>query len=201
MNIRLLVGSEDILHDVPVDLVEFDGIIVASLVYYARSAGQLCSFLDRLFYVGGSKMEGKQLLTQNQRRLILRRCESNRKELIKWLILFFIFSFLLGLMFWYIISKSTACIIWFGMFLFICGVYGSNYRLRQKLRNTNKEIWVQNAIFLSSNKYGHCCFEVMRGGKKERVFRRAYPKDVIVPGDRVILLSGTMGCSMFKAFH
>ncbi len=40
-------------------LDEFDGIVVGSPVYYAGPAGQLCAFLDRLFYSSGSKMAGK----------------------------------------------------------------------------------------------------------------------------------------------
>lgn len=40
-------------------LHEFDGIVVGSPVYYAGPAGQLCAFLDRLFYSSGGKMAGK----------------------------------------------------------------------------------------------------------------------------------------------
>lgn len=40
-------------------LAEFDGIVVGSPVYYAGPAGQLCAFLDRLFYSSGGKMAGK----------------------------------------------------------------------------------------------------------------------------------------------
>ena len=40
-------------------LDEFDGIVVGSPVYYGGPNGQLCAFLDRLFFVGGSKMAGK----------------------------------------------------------------------------------------------------------------------------------------------
>lgn len=38
---------------------EYDGIIVGSPVYYAGPTGQICSFLDRLFFASGGKMEGK----------------------------------------------------------------------------------------------------------------------------------------------
>lgn len=38
---------------------EYDGIVVGSPVYYAGPTGQICSFLDRLFFASGGKMEGK----------------------------------------------------------------------------------------------------------------------------------------------
>ncbi len=50
---------DDKVNEVVERLDEFDGIIVGSPVYYAGPSGQLTAFLDRLFYVGGSKMAGK----------------------------------------------------------------------------------------------------------------------------------------------
>lgn len=38
---------------------DFDAMVVGSPVYYAGPAGQLCAFLDRLFYCGGKRMAGK----------------------------------------------------------------------------------------------------------------------------------------------
>lgn len=38
---------------------EFDGIVLGSPVYYAGPAGQLCAFLDRLFYISQGRMAGK----------------------------------------------------------------------------------------------------------------------------------------------
>lgn len=38
---------------------EFDGIVLGSPVYYAGPAGQLCAFLDRLFYISRGRMAGK----------------------------------------------------------------------------------------------------------------------------------------------
>lgn len=38
---------------------EFDGIVLGSPVYYAGPAGQLCAFLDRLFYISKGRMTGK----------------------------------------------------------------------------------------------------------------------------------------------
>lgn len=38
---------------------EYDGMVVGSPVYYAGPTGQICSFLDRLFFASGGKMEGK----------------------------------------------------------------------------------------------------------------------------------------------
>ena len=40
-------------------LDEFQGIVVGSPVYYAGPAGQLCAFMDRLFYCGENRMAGK----------------------------------------------------------------------------------------------------------------------------------------------
>lgn len=38
---------------------EFDGMVVGSPVYYAGPAGQLCAFLDRLFYASAGRWTGK----------------------------------------------------------------------------------------------------------------------------------------------
>ena len=38
---------------------EYDGIVVGSPVYYAGPSGQICSFLDRLFYSSRGRMAGK----------------------------------------------------------------------------------------------------------------------------------------------
>lgn len=38
---------------------DYDGIIVGSPVYYAGPSGQLCAFLDRLFYCSQGRMAGK----------------------------------------------------------------------------------------------------------------------------------------------
>ena len=40
-------------------LDEYSGIVVGSPVYFAGPSGQLCAFLDRLFFSSGDKMEGK----------------------------------------------------------------------------------------------------------------------------------------------
>lgn len=40
-------------------LDEYNGIVVGSPVYYGGPDGQLCAFLDRLFYAAGSRMQGK----------------------------------------------------------------------------------------------------------------------------------------------
>lgn len=40
-------------------LDDYGGIVVGSPVYYAGPSGQLCSFLDRLFYCGEVRMAGK----------------------------------------------------------------------------------------------------------------------------------------------
>ena len=38
---------------------EYDGIVTGSPVYYAGPSGQICAFLDRLFYASGGRMAGK----------------------------------------------------------------------------------------------------------------------------------------------
>ena len=38
---------------------DFEGIVLGSPVYYAGPAGQLCAFLDRLFYISKGRMAGK----------------------------------------------------------------------------------------------------------------------------------------------
>ena len=38
---------------------EFDGIVVGSPVYYGGPTGQVCAFMDRLFYPRSAKMAGK----------------------------------------------------------------------------------------------------------------------------------------------
>jgi len=50
---------DDKVNEVVARLDEYDGIVVGSPVYYAGPSGQLTAFLDRLFYVKGSKMAGK----------------------------------------------------------------------------------------------------------------------------------------------
>jgi len=40
-------------------LDEIDGLVVGSPVYYAGPAGQLCAFLDRLFYAAGDRLRNK----------------------------------------------------------------------------------------------------------------------------------------------
>ena len=37
----------------------YDGMIAGSPVYYAGPSGQICAFLDRLFYSSGGRMAGK----------------------------------------------------------------------------------------------------------------------------------------------
>lgn len=56
--IHKCIFNEDKVNKVIEDLPNIDGIIVGSPVYYAGPSGQLCAFLDRLFYAG-SGFEGK----------------------------------------------------------------------------------------------------------------------------------------------
>lgn len=49
----------DKVNEVLEKLDEYDGIVVGSPVYYAGPTGQVCAFLDRLFYCSGGRMAGK----------------------------------------------------------------------------------------------------------------------------------------------
>ena len=44
--------NEDKVNEIIEMLPEIDGIVVGSPVYYAAPSGQICAFLDRLFYAG-----------------------------------------------------------------------------------------------------------------------------------------------------
>lgn len=50
---------DDKVNEVLEKLDEYDGIIVGSPVYYAGPTGQLCAFLDRLFFCSEQRMAGK----------------------------------------------------------------------------------------------------------------------------------------------
>lgn len=50
---------DDRVNEVVGRLEEVDAIVIGSPVHFAAAAGQLTAFLDRLFYCGGAKMEGK----------------------------------------------------------------------------------------------------------------------------------------------
>lgn len=50
---------DDKVNEVLEKLDEYGGIVVGSPVYYAGPAGQLCAFLDRLFYCSEDRMAGK----------------------------------------------------------------------------------------------------------------------------------------------
>ncbi|NBJ81334.1 flavodoxin family protein [bacterium 1XD42-94] len=50
---------DDKVNEINRRIDEFDAVIVGSPVYYAGPAGQLCAFLDRLFYSSRGRMAGK----------------------------------------------------------------------------------------------------------------------------------------------
>lgn len=50
---------EDKVNEIGAKIDEYDALIVGSPVYYAAPSGQICAFLDRLFYTVGGKMAGK----------------------------------------------------------------------------------------------------------------------------------------------
>lgn len=50
---------DDKVNEVLEKLDEYGGIVVGSPVYYAGPTGQLCAFLDRLFYCSETRMAGK----------------------------------------------------------------------------------------------------------------------------------------------
>lgn len=50
---------DDGVNDIAARLDEFDALIVGSPVYYSGPSGQLCCFLDRLFFSSSRKLSGK----------------------------------------------------------------------------------------------------------------------------------------------
>ncbi len=50
---------EDGVNHVLSRLESYDGLVVGSPVYYAGPSGQICAFLDRLFYASKGRMAGK----------------------------------------------------------------------------------------------------------------------------------------------
>lgn len=50
---------EDQVNEILARADEFDGIVVGSPVYYSGPSGQICAFLDRLFYSSGGRLAGK----------------------------------------------------------------------------------------------------------------------------------------------
>ncbi|NLU23876.1 MAG: flavodoxin family protein [Clostridiales bacterium] len=50
---------DDAVNRVLDELDEYDALVIGSPVYYAGPAGQLCAFLDRLFFCAGGRMAGK----------------------------------------------------------------------------------------------------------------------------------------------
>lgn len=53
------VFNDDAVNEIGGRLDEFDGIIFGAPVYYSGPDGQICSFMDRLFYAYGWKLAGK----------------------------------------------------------------------------------------------------------------------------------------------
>lgn len=50
---------QDQVNEVAKKLDTYDGIVVGSPVYYAGPSGQVCAFLDRLFFSNSGRMAGK----------------------------------------------------------------------------------------------------------------------------------------------
>lgn len=50
---------DDQVNEILGKIDEYDGIVVGSPVYYAGPSGQICAFLDRLFYSSRGRMAGK----------------------------------------------------------------------------------------------------------------------------------------------
>lgn len=49
----------DKVTEITAKLDEIDGLVIGSPVYYAGVNGSMCAFLDRLFFSGGEKWQGK----------------------------------------------------------------------------------------------------------------------------------------------
>lgn len=50
---------DDGVNEIASEIESYAAIVVGSPVYYSGASGQICSFLDRLFYTAGSRMAGK----------------------------------------------------------------------------------------------------------------------------------------------
>lgn len=50
---------DDVVNEVSSKLDTADGIVIGSPVYYGGATGRVCSFLDRLCYSAGGKLDGK----------------------------------------------------------------------------------------------------------------------------------------------
>jgi len=50
---------DDLVNEIAAKAKAADGLVFGSPVYYAGAAGQLCAFMDRLFYAYGRKFKGK----------------------------------------------------------------------------------------------------------------------------------------------
>lgn len=50
---------DDMVNETVSKMDSYDGIVFGSPVYYAGASGRLISFMDRLFYSGSAKMQGK----------------------------------------------------------------------------------------------------------------------------------------------
>lgn len=50
---------DDQVNEILASLDSCDGLVVGSPVYFAGPTGQICALLDRLFYAGGGRLDGK----------------------------------------------------------------------------------------------------------------------------------------------
>ncbi len=50
---------DDGVNEIASEIESYAAIVVGSPVYYSGASGQICSFLDRLFYTAGNRMAGK----------------------------------------------------------------------------------------------------------------------------------------------
>lgn len=50
---------DDGVNEIASRIDEYAALVVGSPVYYSGASGQICSFLDRLFYTAGDRMAGK----------------------------------------------------------------------------------------------------------------------------------------------
>ncbi len=50
---------DDGVNEIASRIDEYAALVVGSPVYYSGASGQICSFLDRLFYTAGNRMAGK----------------------------------------------------------------------------------------------------------------------------------------------
>lgn len=130
----------------------------------------------------------KRLMTQSERKLIADKCRANHKNLRIWkfLLLLLLFGFGTGV---FLLTASINMAIMVAASLFLIS-FGYIYYSEKQVKSLfmSDEIYVTDATFIGSNKYGQASFEVVEKGVKKLLFERSSLCDKIRKGDSVILV-------------